>query len=97
MTSRRRRAIAFFIDHTIVTTLWALIDNLVLLRIPDGLMALGPAVLFCLYFRLTEGVADRRASLGKQIAKLEVVLKGGGRPPSVVILQRSAVLAMDRV
>jgi len=90
----KRRGLAFLVDSAIFWALWGVIDNLVTVPISEGLMSFGELALFCLYFGLAEGSGGKRASLGKRIARIEVVSRDGQQPTSISIIARSAILAV---
>jgi uncharacterized RDD family membrane protein YckC len=88
-----RRAGAFALDYMLFALLWGLIDNLVPLPVHESLMSLAAVGIFCLYFGLTEGRRDFRASLGKRLTGLVVVSRDRRQPSRSVIWGRAAVLA----
>lgn len=88
-----RRGGAFLIDLTLFEVMWGVVDNAVSFPIAEGLMVLGSAGLFCLYFGLTEGTGARRASLGKRLTSLAVVSRDGSQASRTAIVERSAIIA----
>ena len=88
-----RRGSAFFIDYAIIVLLWSVVDNLVIFPVPEIIMALGLAVWFCLYFAVTEGSGEARASLGKRLTKFAVASEDGHPVSWRVVVVRSVILA----
>ena len=88
-----RRGWAFLIDYVLIGISWGIVNNLVTAPIPEVLMMLGSPVWFCLYFAMTEGVGEVRASPGKRVAKIAVRRRDGRLSSLQAVVARAAILA----
>ncbi len=90
----KRRGGAFLIDYALLVAVWEVIDHSIVAPIPEFYMSVAEVVVFCLYFTLTEGLGRTRASPGKRLLGLSVVMRDGCIAPTRVILGRAAILSL---
>ena len=88
-----RRSLAFLIDYVLIEISWGIVNNLVTVPISEVIMMLGSPVWFCLYFAMTEGVGEVRASPGKRVAKIAVRCRDGRLASLRAVVARAAILA----
>ena len=94
MPGWKRRSSAFLIDFVLLSLLWGIIDQSIIAPGPEVVMSAAKVVVFCLYFALTEGLGGTRASPGKRLLGLAVVLRDGQTASTQVILGRAAILSL---
>lgn len=87
-----RRGWAFLIDYALIGISWGIVNNLVTAPIPEIIMMLGSPVWFCLYFAVTEGSGEIRASPGKRVAKIAVMARDGHPSSLQAVVARAAIL-----
>jgi hypothetical protein len=89
-----RRSLAFIIDLLVLSIVWSVINNYVVVPVPSYAMEIASLALFCGYFAVFEGTGNIRASLGKRIMGIAVYSLKSYQPSILIITLRSTLLCV---